>query len=177
MLPNGRNVNTPNLPENEVDQKRSLASGLVEQNNFRKYPISRILAVFIIFILAIHYLASVFYWYDRFWWFDIPMHILGGAWVSILFFYLFCQKKKVFFKEVSPLIVIILALGFVALVSIFWEFYEYLGDIYRSNKYSIIIRPDINDTLADFLNDLVGGLVATVLILLNKKKFLSRADY
>ncbi|MDQ5930921.1 MAG: hypothetical protein QG674_85, partial [Patescibacteria group bacterium] len=34
----------------------------------------------------------MFYWYSAIWWFDIPMHILGGAFLALLLGAIFFKK-------------------------------------------------------------------------------------
>lgn len=55
--------------------------------------------ILILFIWLINTVASSFYWYSAMWWFDIPMHILGGLFLALIFGATFFQKNYQFFKK------------------------------------------------------------------------------
>ncbi|MCC7436633.1 hypothetical protein IT402_02030, partial [Candidatus Nomurabacteria bacterium] len=75
----------------------------------------------ILFIWLINSLASVFYWYSAMRWFDIPMHILGGVFLGLIFGAFFSQKiLKITTKEK-----LVATLLFVLIVGIGWELFEY----------------------------------------------------
>ncbi len=124
-------------------------------------------------ILSFHFLGSFYHWYDAVLWLDIPMHLIGGMWVALLFVYLF-EKYLLKLEQVHFFRSLILALGFVALIGILWEFYEYLSDvyIYKIHPLNLVFNPkNYPDTLSDIVNDLVGGTaVLSIIYLLRKSK-------
>ena len=125
--------------------------------------LSRILIVLILAILIGHILGTVYSWYWIYRWFDTAMHLMGGAWVALLFFYLFEERFRVFDAKKNFLFTIMIVLGFVVLVGILWEFYEYFHDTFIAHLSPNTPRPHSNlyiDTLKDFLNDLIGGTSA-----------------
>ena len=124
----------------------------------------------LIFILAFHFLAGFLSWYHAIWWLDIPMHLIGGAWVASLFFYLFNNCWKILPPKGRFFPTLILCLGFVALVGVLWEFYEYLADVFINKTHPFFIVNDTKllfDTLKDILNDLIGGVFVAIIFLFN----------
>lgn len=131
----------------------------------------------LVLIIGFHFVTGIKHWYDFIWWLDDLMHLLGGAWVALLFFYLFSKTHP-------PLDLsyrfpaFILALGFVALIGVLWEFYEYLADVYILKVHPLTYAPNPNtlpDTMADLVIDLIGGTATSVVILsLAGKKFIPK---
>lgn len=112
-------------------------------------------------IVAFHIVSMSFYWYDHFLWLDILMHLIGGAWVGLFFVFLF-QKHLSNLSNIQFLPFLVLGLGFVALVGVLWEFYEYLSDVYIYKMHPLQLAPNpknLPDTLADLVNDLIGGFL------------------
>ncbi len=122
----------------------------------------------LIFILAIHVIATVNYWYWTVSWFDIPMHFLGGFWVATAFITL---NSKFGVKLPNYLITLIAILSFVAFIGVLWEFAEFLFDVFiSSGGYAKIVQQDVADTLGDLLLDLLGGLTVATIFLIGKRK-------
>ncbi len=125
--------------------------------------LARLLLILVLIIGAAHILAGVNSWYWTYRWFDTPMHLMGGVWVALLFFYLFEERFRVFDAKKNFLFTIIIVLGFVALIGLLWEFYEYFSDTFIAHLPPNTPRPHPNlytDTLKDLLNDLIGGTSA-----------------
>lgn len=124
----------------------------------------RALLVLLLVIGAAHYAGLINRWYWSVSWYDIPLHILGGLWIGLLFFYLFEAR----FQFVSPgrtlrdyVLLFFLVLGFVSFFGILWEFFEYFGDVFLLAKgRAAILQEGLKDTLGDFLSDLLGGFLA-----------------
>ncbi|MEK9173535.1 MAG: hypothetical protein AAB594_03135 [Patescibacteria group bacterium] len=122
-------------------------------------------------ILVFHFLAGSLGWYDQISWLDIVMHVVGGAWVALLAAHLIAVRK-IISSDQHFLERYILILGAVALVGVFWEFYEYLADVFLLKVHPINFAPNpklLPDTLSDLVNDFLGG-AATILILESVKK-------
>lgn len=97
--------------------------------------------------------------------YDIPMHIAGGIWIGLLFFYLKNRFGYGFFGEKNLVWDLVSVLGFVAIVGVFWEFYEYLLDVFVQKKYPFGGEGNrgVLDTLKDLFDDLIGGALAFLL--------------
>lgn len=116
--------------------------------------------------------------YANIWWFDIPMHILGGAWVAFIFFYYFFYKEKILDKNMRFAEIFIFTIGFVAFIGVMWELWEYLVSYYFSITYSIPNYYEFGhngesavfDTIKDLTNDLFGGLIAIIIFYFTDKK-------
>jgi len=117
----------------------------------------------IFFIWAINSLANMFYWYSAIWWFDIPMHILGGAFLALLL-------GAIFFKKLISLnkkeIIITVLLG-VVIVGAGWEVFEYVV------QHLIKGLPLANfpDSIKDMLMDIIGGFLASFFVLRAIKRY------
>jgi len=100
--------------------------------------------------------------YGRWGWFDIPMHIIGGCAIVYSFILVFRKlNDKIIIKD--RFFEILILMGLLAIVAIFWEFYEY--------AMHIIINVDQNtlqDTLSDFIFGLLGGLAIAIGIKVKK---------
>jgi len=134
----------------------------------------------LIFILFVHILATINYWYWTYTWFDMPMHFLGGFWVATIFMWL---NPKFNIIEIRPLNIdrnfwrsdlpkLILVLGFVILIGVLWEFFEFGYDVLISSKgYFIAAQQGVGDTMSDLFFDLLGGIAFLVIgkLYLNKK--------
>mgnify|MGYP001562310554 FL=1 len=130
------------------------------------------ITISLISILGLHLLGIVYDLYHVIWWYDIPMHILGGAWVALFFFHFFYQTWHVVDLR-KILFTLIITLGFVVLVGVLWEFYEYLSDVYLLKIHPLGYAPNpltLPDTLKDLLDDLIGGAVASLILLFRIKK-------
>jgi len=157
----------------------------------------------LVFILIVHAVGIISGMYYRLWWLDIPMHLAGGAWVALLFLYLFTPTPESFVSEDGdewlknaerkpekhwhkPVVwgfterwnvfsdkgsrnyigIFLLALGFVALVAVLWECYEYLYDVFIAERHGFLItQQGVSDTMGDLVNGLIGGAVVALVYL------------
>ena len=127
------------------------------------------LAVAVISLL--HLLSVWFGWYYIYTWIDNPLHVMGGAFVALLFLNLFLVRKpQITFHH--PLALFVLGLSFVAFIGIVWELYEFFSDIFILHAYPpFSAPPDLHfDTLKDLVNDLLGGATTLLLYLWRAKK-------
>lgn len=113
-------------------------------------------------VLVLNQIAVIFDLYYHYKWFDIPMHFLGGFVIGLFAIAILnrtiesiqFKNKSRFGKFISPLFI----LGFVALIGIVWEWHEFLLD--QINSVAVVHQPSVGDTMADFVLDLFGGLIA-----------------
>jgi accessory gene regulator protein AgrB len=107
----------------------------------------------LLFILDIFASEQALYWTYR--WFDIPMHFMGGALVSWVWFVILSWHKKNldinWFQAIAGTI----------LIGVLWEIVEfYTKSSPFMSEYSV-------DNIKDLLMDTAGGLVAYVVWDLN----------
>ena len=104
----------------------------------------------VFFIFIVNYLAVKFYWYYSIWWFDMPMHFLGGVWLSLAILWFF-PVKDLSMKSISMIILSILSIG------VLWELYEILV-----NNLTAQIPFNTLDTISDVCFDLAAGFSALI---------------
>ena len=96
-------------------------------------------------------------------WIDRVAHFAGGFWAAILFLYIFREylelKRFSGFLE-SWILVLVFTLGFVALIGVFWELFEF-----ATNNLG-----NLEDTIEDLYLDLMGGILAVALNCSYKKE-------
>lgn len=113
----------------------------------RKKLLIRIISI-IFFIFTLNLIAMKLYWYYSIWWLDMPMHILGGFWIGLVFFWYF-RFEKLSFVSVSKIIlgVLVIAIG--------WEVFESLLDkTITQNPFNAL------DTFSDLCFGIAGGLLS-----------------
>lgn len=106
------------------------------------------IALFISFIFIVNSIAVYFHWYSSLWWFDMIMHFLGGAWLGLLFLWLFNVENfsaSLFFKVILSVLII----------GLLWEVYEIVvNDQIAKNIF------DYQDSVSDLFFDLSGSFTA-----------------
>lgn len=130
--------------------------------------------------MAVIYLVSDFVGnickiYSRCPWFDIPMHILGGVATACtgLVLYTIARTYNPKWSITPRWLFYICTIGFVALVGVLWEHYEFLHDsFFKSN-----MQPSNTDTMKDFFNDLVGGILFLLVLTFRAKKHSKPGEY
>ena len=99
------------------------------------------------FMFLLDYATRKFYWYYTIWWFDMPMHFLGGIWVSLFFIYVFF-RNDLQFRAFGKVIF------WVAVIGILWEGFEIFV-----NQHLGRMPFNALDSALDLALDLVGALV------------------
>jgi hypothetical protein len=105
--------------------------------------------ILIIFILQI--LALYFHWYGSIWWYDMPMHFLGGFFLSLFALSIYFSNNRhldLTFKKL-----IWLSLASVFAIGVAWELFEFNVDRF----FSLNLHRPI-DSWSDLFFDLAGGL-------------------
>ena len=105
-----------------------------------------------IIVFILNSLAMKFFWYYTVWWFDMPMHFLGGVFISLLA--MFLLNKKLFKFNYRFIFYTFLS---VLLVGVLWEIFEYALEIFVSHQPQIIL-----DTFSDIFFDMAGGLFGII---------------
>ena len=126
--------------------------------------LDRIVLGGIILIFAAHLAASIFGWYSNPGWVDIPIHIAGGAWLGLLFFYLFTQRWNILTLNTNRVALFVLCVGFAAFIGLGWEIYEYLTNVFVAHNFPFGGgAPGLYfDTLKDLFDDVIGGALTAL---------------
>jgi hypothetical protein len=126
---------------------------------FRKSLFRRV-AVLMFVIVVLNTTATLFYWYSTIWWFDIPMHFLGGFFVSLLAAWVFSTYIPLSLQPKTVKEWILLILIAVFIVGVLWEAYELVVDSFtRAGEYGYL------DGTSDMFNDLAGGMLGLISLL------------
>lgn len=130
------------------------------------------LVILLFFIAAIYIVGNLNFLNLKFWWFDIPLHFLGGAWLGILFLVYFSAEgrsssggKKYFsnFESEKIFIQIIIIVGFVLIIGVGWEIFEFLLEQVFILKNPDLVKMTVGDTLKDLVMDSFGGILIAVI--------------
>lgn len=91
------------------------------------------------------------------------MHIAGGFWLGLLFFYLFFERQQILRGDFSFVQTAFLCTGFVAFIGVGWEVYQYLLEVFVQNAipFGGSMAGEHFDTLKDLFDDTMGGALAT----------------
>lgn len=119
-------------------------------------------------ILGLHILSIYQGWYLTMEWIDIPLHMAGGAWVALAFFY-FQRRYVLLFSALPIWFSLLMVVGFVMLVGVAWEWLEF-GFDYFFAKDNFLIRAQLGlaDTMGDLGMDVIGGLAVGLYFLFKK---------
>ncbi|XKT74725.1 MAG: hypothetical protein ACJKTH_01390 [Patescibacteria group bacterium UBA2163] len=104
-------------------------------------------------IAFLQHLASMYYLYWIFWWYDIIMHLLGGAFVALLFFW---AHRAFPVLPMSRQLLFPVTLLVVLIIGILWEVFEYVTGSYGAVNYTL-------DTTLDLAMDIAGMMSAYIL--------------
>lgn len=117
----------------------------------------------ILFIAVFHYLSIKYSWYWTFRWLDIPVHILGGFWVSLTTIWVCLKAKHIESIYDYKKKVLFLMLVSVLSIAIFWEVFELVFGVTSLEKYGYW-----QDSLSDISNGFVGGIISFIYFTKNK---------
>ena len=94
------------------------------------------------------------YWSNRY--FDIPMHFLGGLWVTLTVLWIWSQRKN--FTPPGKLNLMKVGILSAIIVGILWEIYElYFGITFVSDGVRYW-----SDTVSDLIMDYVGAVFGSL---------------
>ncbi len=127
-------------------------------NNRKIFPKS--LFWLVLFISIVNALATVFSWYWRIPWLDMPMHFLGGFWVSSVAMWWF-YSQIIDFKHRN---IFIFSIGVVLIIGSLWEIFGFGID-----KFTLVSRSDLAlDTISDIIFDVIGAIVSATYFILKR---------
>lgn len=111
-----------------------------------------LLLLSVVTLAFVHISALQFYLYWQYVWLDVPVHFLGGAVVTFLFFSLvdLGVRLPTWCQKVVPVLIMVF------LVGVAWELYELLIGIVMRDNY-------VFDTTLDLVMDVCGGYVGFII--------------
>lgn len=111
-------------------------------------------------------IGTYFSLYTTFPWYDIPMHVMGGAWVALMVLALtFSPLRKPARSPTFFDTILVALVGFVIIGGILWEGYEAIVSLLISHDPF-----DVVDTLADIGNGFIGAFCAALIFFACVKK-------
>ena len=128
------------------------------------------LVVLIFTIAVIDAMALRYHLFYTYRWFDIPLHLLGGLWVSlsILWYYFIFRQGKAQIQEEREMFIFALSGTFA--VALAWELFEY-----TVNAYIVLDKYDMIDTFKDLSMGMIGATIgARIFIYKIHKKHISQ---
>ena len=106
-------------------------------------------------LTVLELLANVFYLHWTVWWFDVILHFLGGASVSMTAVLILHYQLN---QTISQFKLILIGVIGALVIGFLWEVYEVLaGDTFLSDGISYW-----RDTSSDLIMDICGGFFATL---------------
>ena len=122
-----------------------------------------VMLIFMIGIMnAVALRYHLFYTYR---WLDIPMHLLGGLWVSlfVLWYHFVFRHHKVRIRGKRDAFTFALSATFA--IALGWELFEY-----AVNAYIVPGRYDMMDTFKDLLMGMTGAVIGARIFIYNTHK-------
>ena len=96
--------------------------------------------------------TSLYYVFPRF---DVPMHLLGGAWAALLAYW-FAHDMLGYRERGGRLYFFLIAT--VLFVGLVWEVFELFVHVIA------IVDVDMYDSVKDLIMDVLGGVIVSILI-------------
>lgn len=121
-----------------------------------------------LFLIAAMVLGIDLDWYKLWHPFDKIVHAASGVLTGLVAVEIL-EKSKIKLSRLRALTLALFILGFVALVAVGWECFEFGYDQLCGGKMQQLIKPGVEDTMWDLIMALMGGSLVTVYALNSKK--------
>lgn len=108
--------------------------------------------MYLIFILFAYFLGSIVNLYDKISYYDTIMHTLSGVFEAYIAIYIINKSN-------NKLQDIIFILGFVSLISLGWEIFEFTSSNLLGTDPQKVELTGVTDTMKDLIVALLGGIV------------------
>ena len=128
--------------------------------------------IFLVILLLTNVPSLYYSLYLTFSWFDTIQHLMGGFLIAMLF----SEYLKENFRENKPIHNILIVVGSTIFIGVVWEFLEYIANqtlidpLYRKFQIRAYFMGDLEDTIKDMANDIIGGLIASLIFIRRPKK-------
>src|SRR3989338_9219402 len=130
-------------------------------------------ALLLIVMTAIHFTAvSVGFYEQPVIWIDKVLHVMAGIAIAMFWLWIVQRALKISLENVPIIITISSIVGFVLLIALFWEFFEFAywkGAPEWANKFKFY-SPTIIDVLGDIGSNLVGAIIFSILAIKRDEK-------
>ena len=125
------------------------------------------LLTFLVIIAISQWIGIAERWHTDIFWFTATLHVLGGGWGAIFFAFL-GERIRGFspLRSMDGFARFIVTLGFVALLGVLWELFEFFLDRISVSITGIQMQPGLIDTMGDLAMDLAGAVVAFLFVFL-----------
>ncbi|KKR22889.1 MAG: hypothetical protein UT53_C0031G0002 [Candidatus Yanofskybacteria bacterium GW2011_GWD2_39_48] len=124
----------------------------------------KIALLFLVITFSLSIIATIYGWDNDYAWYDIVLHLSGGLFMAMFLYDYFSSAimGTNWFKKM------LLIVGYTLIIGVLWEFAEFLAGKYLSdpiyNKWHFrtYFIGNLQDTLYDLLNDIIGGLAFAI---------------
>lgn len=119
----------------------------------------------LVFVVAAVMLGSVLGFYARFWWWDIALHVTSGFLLGIVGFvaiFLLNGTDRIP-TGLRPGFVAIFGFTFAVTLGVFWEIWEFVGDLLIPVMDMQVAASGVRDTMTDLIVNMVGAAVVALL--------------
>lgn len=112
---------------------------------------------FILFMFSTLILGEIADLYNTFWWWDIVLHTVSSAGITLIGFILVSIVFRDKDLKASALLTSFLVFSFAMCFAALWEVYEFIIDLFFETDTPM--QPSNTDTMTDFIVAILGSLV------------------
>jgi hypothetical protein len=123
--------------------------------------------IYIIFIFFAYFLGTVIDLYSCLVNYDTIMHFLSGIFEAYLGFYILKLLKN--YNEDKLTFNILFILGFVSLIAVSWEIFEFTSSIIFKVDPQNVLTTGVTDTMKDLIVALIGAILVCIEYISDKK--------
>lgn len=115
---------------------------------------------FVLFMFFTMILGEIADLYNTFWWWDIALHSISSAGITLIGFILMTVIYRDRDLKSSPLLTSFLVFSFAMSLAVIWEVYEFIIDIFFTLETPMQLSNQ--DTMTDLLVAILGSLIICV---------------
>lgn len=117
------------------------------------------------FVVVAVVLGSALGFYARFWWWDIALHATSGFLLGMIgFLAVFLLNGSDHLPTgMRPSFVAVFGFTFAVTLGVFWEIWEFVGDLLVPSLDMQVAASGVRDTMTDLIVDTVGAAVVATL--------------
>lgn len=135
--------------------------------NKTKFKLSEFeICMYYLFIFLAQFLGCVVNLYNIISWYDLFTHFLSGIFTFVLGFIVL--KRFNVYNSKNKVMNIIFCLGFVAIVALLWEIFEFSMDNLIGSNLQHNLDTGVNDTMEDLIVATLGGVISSLYMFFKK---------